>query len=182
MTFQRKTNYLQYGCVNIVVKQLRTSLVIEQSTILLELRELAEGQKLTSVESVAMQIQNKESGTSILMYMIEDLKRDQHETAAETLKHNQKLIEENENLRKRLQCESETVNETLNMNQKLMDENDDIKKHIEDITQHWAVKQNGNSIQQLLREMKDIDFSITSENVLHIKNTPVAVGDIKSNS
>ncbi len=51
------------------------------------------------------------------------------------------------------------------MKQKLMDENDNIKKHIEDITQHWPVEQNGNSIQQLLWEMKDMDFSITSQNV-----------------
>ncbi len=46
--------------------------------------------------------------------------------------------------------------------------------------------QNGNSIQQLLREIKGMDFSITSENVLDIKNTVMAgdsiVGDIKSNN
>ncbi len=67
-----------------------------------------------------------------------------------------------------------------------MDENDDITKHIEDITWHWPVEQNGNSIQQLIRVMKDMDFSIRSENVLHIKNRFIAgdsvVGDIKSNN
>ncbi len=82
-----------------------TSLVIEQNTTLLEIKELAEEQKLTSEESVAMQIQNiseTKNGTSILMDMIEHMKRDQHETAAETLKQNQKQIDENENLRQRL--------------------------------------------------------------------------------
>ncbi len=67
------------------------------------------------------------------------MKRILHETAAETLKQKQKLIQENENLLQTLQCESETVKWTLNMNPKLMGENDDIKKHIEDITQHWPV-------------------------------------------
>ncbi len=53
-----------------------------------------------------MHIQNiseKESGTNILMDMIEHMKIYQHETAAETLRQNKKLIEENENLRPRLQ-------------------------------------------------------------------------------
>ncbi len=70
----------------------------EQNKTLVELKELIEEQTFTSEESVAIQIENiheNDSGTSILMDIIEHMKRNQHETATEALKQNHKLMEEN---------------------------------------------------------------------------------------